>query len=342
MRRLVALLLAAGLTLAGCGSLTSYAAKVNGQRITQNELDRELNAILGNKAYLEQVDEGFSQQTGERAVGTGKGTLNTVFVARVLERRIAYELIRQELDRRKLTVTPNDVEEARKELAESLQDEKILQAFPEGYREELLESNARVAVLQRFLERGSGDEAAVKDFYEKNQAAFRINCVRHILVPDRDLAARIKGRIAGGEDFAAIARAESKDNQGPDGGSAAKGGDLGCSPSGSFVAPFEAAASSLQPGQVGDPVQTEFGFHVIQLVERKTRSLEEATPDIRRQLQPGKADALSTFIDEAFAKAKITVNPRYGEFVKSGPEPGVKPPKESTPTTLMPGLPPQQ
>ena len=69
------LLLAAGLFLAGCGSLTSYAAKVNGQRITQNELDRELNAILGNKAYLEQVDQGFAQQTGERAIGTGRSSL---------------------------------------------------------------------------------------------------------------------------------------------------------------------------------------------------------------------------------------------------------------------------
>ena len=336
------LLLAAGLFLAGCGSLTSYAAKVNGQRITQNELDRELNAILGNKAYLEQVDQGFAQQTGERAIGTGKGTLNTVFVARVLERRIAYELIRQELNRRKLTVTPNDVEQARKELVESLEDEKILEAFPKGYRDELLRSNAQVAVLQRFLERGRGDEAAVKDFYDKNRAAFQLNCVRHILVPDRALALRIKQRIAAGEDFAAIARAESKDNQGPDGGSAAKGGDLGCPPSGSLVAAFEAAANSLQPGQVSDPVQTEFGFHVIQLVERKTRSLEEATPDIRRQLHPETADALRTFVDESFAKAEITVNPRYGEFVKSGAETGIKPPKETTPSTPTPDLAPQQ
>ena len=342
MRRLVVLLVAAGMALSACGSLTSYAAKVNGQRIAQNELDRELNAILGNQAYLAQVDQGFAEQTGQRAVGTGKDTLNSVFVARLLERRIAFELIRQEVDRRKLAVTDQDKEEARKELVESVEDEKVLDAFPESYREELVESNAQVVVLQRFFDRAGGADAAVKDFYEKNRAAFQVNCVRHILVGDRALAASIKQRIAAGEDFAAIARAESRDNQGPDGGSAAKGGDLGCTPSGSFVAPFEAAANSLPPGQVSDPVQTQFGFHLIQVVERRARSLEEATPDIRRQLQPETSDPLRTFIDESFAKADIKVNPRYGEFVKSGPESGIKPPKETSPDPLSPGTSPQQ
>ncbi len=336
MKKLLLLLaLVAVPTLAGCGSLTAYAAKVNGERITRNELDRELNAILGNKAYLEQVDQGIAEETGGAgALGPGEDTFNTVFVARVLERRIAFEIVNQEFERRNLELTEKDLEAARKELIDSIEDEKIFEAFPQGYRDELLRFSAQAAVLERALSGGGKvDDAAVRNFYESNRASFQTNCVRHILVPDRGLAATIKDRISKGEDFAAIARAESKDNQGPGGGSAARGGDLGCVPKGSLVPPFEAALDTLQPGQVSDPVQTQFGFHVIQLVDRKQRSFEEAAPAIRQQLQQESPNALRNFMAESLAKAEITVNPRYGKFVRNGTDFGIQAPSELTTTT---------
>ena len=340
MKKLLLILALAALpTLAACGSLTSYAAKVNGERITRNELDRELNAILGNKAYLEQVDQGFAQETGgEGALGPGEDTFSTVFVARVLERRILFELVRQEFERRDLELTDKDLEDARKELLESIEDDKVFEAFPQGYRDELLRFSAQAAVLERAL--GSqADDAAIRNFYETNRASFHTNCVRHILVPDRGVAATIKDRITKGEDFAAIARAESKDNQGPGGGSAAKGGDLGCVAKGSLVPPVEAALDKLQPGQVSDPVQTQFWVHVIQLVERKDRSFEEAAPAIRQQLQQESPNALRNFMAESLAKAEITVNPRYGKFVRNGSDVGILAPSELTTSTTAPALP---
>ncbi|MDQ3643825.1 MAG: SurA N-terminal domain-containing protein, partial [Actinomycetota bacterium] len=146
---LVIPLLAATVLLAGCGSLTSYAAKVNGRRITQNELDRELNAVLGNKAYLDQIDQSFASQAQESARGAGKDTLNSVFVARLLERRIAFELIRQEVKKKDLDVTPKDLEAAKSEIVSSFEDERILNAFPQSYRDELVRSTAEVTVLER-------------------------------------------------------------------------------------------------------------------------------------------------------------------------------------------------
>ena len=66
-------------------------------------------------------------------------------------------------------------------------------------------------------------------FYEENKATFdTYACVSHILVADKAKADDLAARIGRGEDFAALARAESTDNQGEGGGSAAKGGDLGC------------------------------------------------------------------------------------------------------------------
>ncbi len=328
--------LLAAVLLAGCGSLTSFAAKVNGQRITQNELDRELNAILGNKAYLDQIDQSFASQAQASARGAGEGTLSSVFVARLLERRIAFELIRQKLKKENLEVTPKDLEAAKAEILASFDnDQGIWNAFPQSYRDELVRSTAEVTVLERSFAQAPTDDAAVKAFYEANRAAFETFCLRGIIVNDKAQGDRVKSRVAGGADFAAIAKAESKDNQGPDGGSAAKGGDLGCVPR-STLGDLEGSASGLQPGQLSDPVQTPAGFIVFQMVDRKVKSLEEATPEIRQALEQQSVEGLRKFVNESFAKAKITVNPRYGEFVQSGPEVGLKAPTEVTSTTLSP------
>lgn len=338
LKRLLVLIvpLLAAVVLAGCGSLTSYAAKVNGRSITQNELDRELNAVLNNKTYLDQIDQSFASQARQSARGAGEGTLNSAFVARLLERRIAFELIRQEVKKRDLEVTPKDLEAAKAEILASFEnDERIFNAFPQSYREELVRSTAEVAVLERSFSQAPMDDAAVRAYYEANRGAFETFCLRGIIVPDRPQAERVKSRVAGGADFAAIARAESQDNQGPDGGSAAKGGDLGCAAR-SALAEYEPATSSLQLGQLSDPVQTPAGFVVFQMVDRKVKSLEEATPEIRQRLEQQSAEGLSKFVNESFVKAKIKVNPRYGEFVQSGPQIGLKAPSEAEPTSPAP------
>jgi len=337
---LVIPLVAATVLLGGCGSLTSYAAKVNGRRITQNELDRELNAVLGNKAYLDQVDQGFASQAQESVRGAGKGTLNSVFVARLLERRIAFELVHQEVKKKKLDVTSKDLEAAKSEILSSFDnDEKTLNAFPQSYRDELVRSTAEVAVLERSFAQVPTDDIAVKAFYDANRGSFETFCLRGIIVTDRAQAERIKSRVTGGADFAAIAKTDSKDNQGPDGGTAAKGGDLGCAAR-SALGDFEAPTAGLQPGQVSEPVQTPAGFVVFQMTDRKAKSLEEATPEIRQRVEQQSTEELRTFVNDSFAKAKITVNPRYGEFVQSGPDVGLRAPTEATSTTAPPNVAP--
>ena len=324
------------LALSGCGSLTSYAAKVNGQRITQNELDRELNAVLNNKAYLDQIDQSFASQAQQSARGAGEGTLNSAFVARLLERRIAFELIRQEVKKKDLEVTPKDLEAAQAELLASFDnDQRILNAFPKSYRDELVRSTAEVAVLERSFSQAPLDDAALRTYYEANKGSFETFCLRGIIVADRPAAERVKSRVAGGADFAAIARAESKDNQGPDGGSAAKGGDLGCAAR-SALGEYEPPTSNLQPGQLSDPVQTPAGFVVFQMTDRKVKSFEEATPEIRQRLGQQSVEGLRNFVNESFVKAKIKVNPRYGEFVQSGPNVGLKAPSEVESPTPAP------
>ncbi len=81
-------------------------------------------------------------------------------------------------------------------------------------------------------------------------------------------AAALRARIVGGEKFEDVARAESADSA-----SAVNGGSLGKGPKGRFVAPFEAAAYALKPGEISQPVLTPFGYHLIRLDERKGDTL---------------------------------------------------------------------
>ena len=80
----------------------------------------------------------------------------------------------------------------------------------------------------------------------------------------RAQALALRARVLGGEKFADVARAESADSV-----SAANGGSLGKGPKGRFVAPFETAAFALKPGEISQPVLTQFGYHLIKVDARK-------------------------------------------------------------------------
>lgn len=117
-------------------------------------------------------------------------------------------------------------------------------------------------------------------------------CARHILV-DGEAAAAALGRAARvGADFAAMAATASTDR-----GSAAQGGDLGCFARGAMVAPFEEAAFAAEVGVATEPVESEFGFHVILVYDRvpaSTAPLAEVRDALEAQLRGERVDATIT------------------------------------------------
>ena len=116
---------------------------------------------------------------------------------------------------------------------------------------------------------GAITEADAKAFYDKQVAAIKpVEEIHasHILVEKKEEADDIEAKLKAGGDFAALAKEKSKDA-----GSGANGGDLGFFKKGDMVKPFEEAAIALKPGEVSAPVQSQFGWHVIKLIEKRNR-----------------------------------------------------------------------
>jgi peptidyl-prolyl cis-trans isomerase C len=113
----------------------------------------------------------------------------------------------------------------------------------------------------------------------------------HILVATEEEANKLKADLAGGADFAELAKANSTDT-----GSGANGGDLGWFGLGMMVKPFEEAVVAAKVGEVTGPVKTDFGYHLI--LVKETRVAEKPTLDQLR-------DELAKQVEDAAIKAKI-------------------------------------
>lgn len=316
--------LVAVISLTGLGacknSAAPYAAKVNGVTLSKADLDRELEAIKGNKKYLDAL-----KGSGVSVEGTGDGTFDSTFVARVLTRRIYLELIHQEVVKRKIKVTAEDLDLAEEQLASSIGDEATLKAFPKAYLTEITRTTAEVYVLQQKL--ADASESNLRAYYEDNIEQFETVCAVHILVETEAAANSVARRLRAARDkaatFAEIAKAESKDT-----GSGANGGDLGCASPSGYVEQFKDAVRKQAVGAIGDPVQTEFGFHIIRVDRRDpAKPFEEVEEQVREAVTADAQAPFNEFLSDASANAKIEVNPRYGSYDKTGDSPQVVPPK---------------
>ena len=124
------------------------------------------------------------------------------------------------------------------------------------------------AGLQKYLEAHPVQESELRPEYDAQVAALpREYHARHILVDDQAAAEAITKELKGGADFAKLAAKRSKDS------SSKSGGDLGWFTLDTMVKPFADAVKVMQPGQLTDqPVQSQYGWHVIKLEETRATS----------------------------------------------------------------------
>lgn len=128
----------------------------------------------------------------------------------------------------------------------------------------------------------------------------------HILVETEEKAKELKTQIDGGADFAELAKANSTD------GAAANGGDLGWFGLGMMVKPFEDAVVALKPAEIGGPLQTQFGWHLIKLVETRIAtapSLDDMREELATEIEQ---KTVAAHVDSLTKAATVT---RPGESI---------------------------
>jgi peptidyl-prolyl cis-trans isomerase C len=176
-------------------------------------------------------------------------------------------------------------------------DELTLQNQRMGYLAgTVLEATAEGAISDDALKAAYDAKYGTTDPAKEFHAA-------HILVPTEDEAKAIKAELDGGADFATVAKEKSTGPSGPN------GGDLGWFSAGMMVKPFEDAVMALAVDQVSDPVQTEFGWHVIKLYETRDASvptLDEAKDELSGDLRQKAVEARVKEVTDTAKVEKMT------------------------------------
>lgn len=167
----------------------------------------------------------------------------------------------------------------------------------ENERRSLLAADAIESVMQ-----GIGSDEEVRAAYDaKYGEGFGENefNASHILVETEETANAIKAELDGGADFAETAKARSTGPSGPN------GGELGWFTDGSMVPEFQMAVNTLKPGEISEPVQTQFGWHVIVLNDSRKKAAPELE-DVREELLLKlRQDAVEARIEDLTRNAKV-------------------------------------
>ncbi len=166
--------------------------------------------------------------------------------------------------------------------------------------------HARRALRDAYFDKsitGGVSEADAKKIYDEKMASVKPEQevhARHILVVTEDEAKDVAERLKKGEDFAALAKEKSKDTN-------AEGGDLGFFTRGQMLKPFEEVAFALDIGEVSEPVETQFGWHIIKVEEKRDQEVpgfDKVKAAIMAQLVQQKAQSVVTGLRDA---AKIEI-----------------------------------
>lgn len=149
-------------------------------------------------------------------------------------------------------------------------------------------------------------EEEIEERYERMQTEID---AQHILVADEETALEVLEKLENGEDFGELAAEYSTD------GTAQEEGELGYFSAGQMVPEFEDAAFNLEVGEISEPVETQYGFHIIKVndirdVEEDIGEFEDVKDDIRRELQLAKMDMseAAAKIDRIIQETDIKVN----------------------------------
>jgi foldase protein PrsA len=259
-------------------------ATVNGVDITWAEYQPELLQALHSVTLSYQVD--WNQAESIALLPTLQDQVLQTLVQRTLLRQLA---IKEGVD---------------------LSEEEV-QAYVDEQKQTILDSGqygtwdefkVQYGLSDEYFARLMEDNLLVEKMSEAHAPAREAEQVhaRHILVADEETGNEVLTRLKAGEDFAALAAELSEDTA-----SKENGGDLGWFPTGAMVAPFEEAAFALEVGETSGLVKSDFGYHIIEVLEKGMHELDEST------YASLKSEAFATWMEEAQAAAEIQTFIRF-------------------------------
>lgn len=309
LRRLICAI-AVALVLAGCASTKPDMPALNPTADPGNAVARITTAggdeELVSRAEFEQARDKLFQGRAPEEV--------------VLEYVTSRHLMLQEARTQDITADPKDVDEFVSQIqTQTCPQLPIPEAQGETDQTKLWDACAGFfgfengAAFRRYLQ----EEVILTQMGERRLADSEEIHASHILVNTEEEARNARERVTtGGEDFASVARELSTEPAAKE-----SGGDLGFFGPGSMVAPFEEAAFALEDGEISQPVQTQFGWHVIKVLER--RKMQDVSPQAAAQ-------AAETYRQELLDKAKEEGRVQY--LITPAPAPTQEPPPLELPT----------
>jgi len=230
-------------------------ALVNGEEIStvayQAELERALNSVTLQYA-LDWNDE-------------QNRSLLPTFQQQVLDQIIDRILLGQLASQEGINVSAEEIEAEIAVIQAQIQQDPSFADWDSFLAaNNLTEQNVRDLIADQLLVQALAENHSGSSLVEQVRAS-------HILVETEETGQEVLDKLAAGEEFGALAAEYSTDP-----GSKDQGGDLGWFPPGMMVPEFEQAAFALEPGETSGLVQSDFGYHIIQVHEKEERELEPA------------------------------------------------------------------
>ena len=283
-------------------------ARVNGIAVDARELRRAKKVLLRGQQVPTEQQSALDKQAVEQLVSAellyqAAAKIELKDMDKQIDAKVAQGKSRFK-DEKEFTKAIKDLEMEEKDLREYTRRDLLISRFVET----------------TFVPNALVSESEIRDFYDKSQDKFkRAETVKasHILIgvdnsasaddrkKAREKAEKLRKELSGGADFAVLAKGNSTCP------SSQQGGDLGFFGKGQMVPEFEKTAFALKPGEISDVVETQFGYHIIKLTEKKpasTTGYNEIKAKIEEFLKGQKVnDAIQKYVADARKTAKIEI-----------------------------------
>ena len=317
MKRTLSLILfGALLALPACSTTSAVAASVNGHDISSATVVDDVSGFAQSADFRGQL-----QQQGVQL--TKDGPIPMSFSAQWLVSLMQNEAVALVAKQRHVAATSQELAAARAQYQSSQSSGKAFGQLPARLRTKLVAASALQSALRASLKPVS-NAPALQQAYQALQAdCTSKKLVGHILVATPEAAQQVEDALKQGTSFADVSKQVSTDK-----GSAAQGGLLMCVDSAQWtqlVPEFRAGAEATPVGGISAPIKTQFGYHVIEVLNLTP---DTAAPLVAATAQP--ADPLAPVVSNFFKRAKLYVNARYGKLRRQGGQFTIDPPKPKT------------